>query len=532
MKVCVIQPLYPTDYERSDEMYQWQLDAMDKCDATMDLIVLPESTDVPCFAKKREQAMASHNKYIDGLIKKASETAKRCDSVLFLNAYRETPTGLRNTTYAFDRNGDEAGYYYKQHLTPGETSERKLDSDYSFEHTDVPIVVIDGLRYAFLTCYDFYFYEAFAKIARTKPDIIIGCSHQRSDTHNALEMMSKCCAYNCNAYVVRSSVSMGDKGDIGGCSMVVTPKGEVLLDLKNEVGMATVEIDPNEKYYKPGGFNNPLMAHYEYIEKGRRPWKYRPGGSAIARHDALMPYPRVCAHRGFNTIAPENSMAAFGAAIALGAKEIEFDLWYTADGEVVSCHDRKLDRVSDGEGYIDELTYPELLKFDFGVKFSEKFKGLKILRFEEILKKFSCHTIMNIHIKTVDNKSPANEDFLMKIIELIRRYDCEKYVYFMSGNDFVLQQLTDLAPDLPRCCGGGDDKWGIVERAIKYKCQKLQFFKEYVNKEMVDKAHENGIICNAFYADTPEKAKEYLDMGIDVILTNDYLTIKGVVENA
>ena len=44
---------------------------------------------------------------------------------------------------------------------------------------------------------------------------------------------------------------------------------------------------------------------------------------------------RLCAHRGFSTIAPENGMAAFGAAVALGASEIEFDLWWTKDGEIV-----------------------------------------------------------------------------------------------------------------------------------------------------------------------------------------------------
>ena len=529
MKVCIIQPYYPTDYDRSNEMYQWELDIMDKCDESMDLIVLPESTDVPCFAKKREQAMASHDKYIDGLLKKASDTAKRCNAVLFINAYRQTETGLRNTTYAFDRAGNEVGYYYKQHLTPGETSERKLDSDYSFEFTDLPIVTIDGVRYGFLTCYDFYFYEAFARIARYKPDIIIGCSHQRSDTHNALEMMSKNCAYNTNAYVVRSSVSMGDEGEIGGCSMVVSPKAEVLLDLKNEVGMATVDIDPFAKYLKPGGFNNPLMAHHEYIEKGRRPWKYRPAGPAIVRHDAIMTYPRVCAHRGFNSILPENTMVAFGAAIAMGADEIEFDLRKTKDGVVVSLHDKKIDRVSDGEGKVADMTYAELLKYDFGHG-NEKLKGLKIITFEEILKKFSCHAVMNVHIKDTRADKEADIDFLNDIIALIRKYDCEKYVYFMSGNDKILEALMTLAPDITRCAGAGDDKWAIVDRAIRYGCKKVQLFKPYFNQEMIDKAHANGIICNVFYADEPEEAQKYLDMGIDTILTNNYHLISQIVK--
>ena len=91
-------------------------------------------------------------------------------------------------------------------------------------------------------------------------------------------------------------------------------------------------------------------------------------------------------------------MPAFGAAIALGTDEIEFDLWPTKDGEIVSCHDDTLDRVSNGHGKIYEHTYDELKKLDFGSKFSEKFKGLKIVLFEDILKKFAGHGIMNIHV--------------------------------------------------------------------------------------------------------------------------------------
>ena len=61
-----------------------------------------------------------------------------------------------------------------------------------------------------------------------------------------------------------------------------------------------------------------------------------------------MPYPRICAHRGFNTVAPENSLAALGAAIGMGAVEIEFDVRFTRDGVPVVAHDSHLERVSNG----------------------------------------------------------------------------------------------------------------------------------------------------------------------------------------
>jgi len=150
---------------------------------------------------------------------------------------------------------------------------------------------------------------------------------------------------------------------------------------------------------------------------------------------------------------------------------------------------------------------------------------MKIPTFEEILKKFACHCVMNIHLKTIGEKP----EYLDKVVKLIKKYDCEKYVYFMSGDDNLLERLQREYPEIMRCCGAGQDKWGMVERAIKYGCCKIQLFKPYFNQEMIDKAHANGIICNVFWSDDKEETERFLDMGIDVILTNDYHRISEVV---
>ena len=262
MKVCIIQPKYSTDYSKSDEFFQKELDLLHQCDCTMDIIVLPEASDIPCLAGTKEESEKSAEKFNKILLDECSKTAKKCNSMLFVNARSFSDKGARNTTYAFNRQGEITGMYLKQHLTPGEVSKIKLDSDYSFEFSEPTIVEMEGIRFAFLTCYDFYFYEAFANIARKNVDVVIGCSHQRSDTHEALKIMSQFLAYNTNAYVLRSSVSMDENSDIGGASMVVAPDGKVLLNMYSRVGLETVDIDINKKYYKPAGFGNPPSAHY------------------------------------------------------------------------------------------------------------------------------------------------------------------------------------------------------------------------------------------------------------------------------
>ena len=536
MKVCVIQPRYSFFENELEVCFNELLALLDRCDESLDLIVLPEYSDAPADVKGKSGFYDAVGRYNHILLKKASETAKRCHALVFVNAGYKTENGIRNTTHAIDRYGNVIGRYFKAHPAPSEVKTdaeggHELDVAYSYGNDITPYVLeIEGLKFAFLTCYDFYFYENFAKIARENVDIIIGCSLQRTDTHEALSIINRFLCYNTNAHLIRASVSLGSDSDVCGCSMVVSPKGEMLLNMESRVGLGTCEIDPHNKYYKPAGHQGKLKSHYEYIEEGRRPWLYRNGGASVVKFDNVMKYPRLCAHRGFNSVAPENSMPAFGAAVALGAEEIEFDLWSTKDGVLVSCHDSTLDRVSNGSGKIYEHTYGELLKLDFGIKHDEKFKGLKIPTFEEILQKFAGRVIMNIHVKIWDQnfKNPMIEE----IVALIRKYDCEKHIYFMTTNDAIIKQVMEYAPDLKVCVGwdGNKDPMSIVDRAIELGAYKVQLFKPYFNQDSVDKAHQHGILCNVFWADDPEEAHKYFEMGIDTVLTNDYLTVYNAVK--
>ena len=97
MKVCIVQPHYDVDYNKSQTLFQWEMDALDRCDDTMDIIVFPEAADVPALSSNREEFMASVDQYAAPLLEKASATAKRCNAVVFINGTQYTETGTTSS---------------------------------------------------------------------------------------------------------------------------------------------------------------------------------------------------------------------------------------------------------------------------------------------------------------------------------------------------------------------------------------------------------------------------------------------------
>ena len=534
MKVCVLQPPYSYEGAKAEENFEALLGLLDACDDSLDLIVLPEYSDIPADVKENAALFETADRLREILLARVAETAKRCHAMVFVNAFDKTPTGYRNTTHAFDREGNLVGRYYKAHPAPSEVKTEEqgghaLDVAYSYAFAEPYTLELEGLRFCFLTCYDFYFYENFPQLARKKPDIIIGCSLQRTDTHEALSIINRFLCYHTNAHLIRASVSLGEDSKLCGCSTVITPRGEELVNMKSRVGLGICEIDPTKKYYKPAGYGGELRSHHEYIEEGRRPWLYRNGGASVVLFDDLMPYPRLCAHRGFSVAMPENSLPSLATAISLGAEEVEFDLRTSSDGRIVSIHDSCLDRVSNGHGEVEDHTYAELQTFDFGAEY-ERFHGLPIPTFEQILQKFAGRVIMNIHVKIWEGDAPTNH--MDEIIALVKRYDCERHVYFASNSSIACKAVKERDPALRYCLiwNGQESAAELVERAIAVGADKVQISTPFDDPACIKRAHEHGIRCNLFYTDDREEAVRYFEMGIDTILTNDYLSVKQALE--
>ena len=263
MKITVVQPPYFAG-ERPDvtiaKFLLEQLAAVEEGSLT----VLPEYSNAVGLSDP--EALLAATARAESMLSAAANAAKEKSAYIAINVLQRRNGKLKNSTYLFDPKGEAAFVYDKQHLPP---SEVRLGIEAGMGKCRC-VADVDGIRFAFMTCYDVYYNEQIEFIARHKPDIILIPGYQRGERVDIIRAQNKLTAFRCNAFIARSSVSM-DSDEKGGCSMIVAPDGQILADLGKEVGSISAEIDPNQKYMRPAGFGGGMVRNDDFIEMGLRP---------------------------------------------------------------------------------------------------------------------------------------------------------------------------------------------------------------------------------------------------------------------
>jgi glycerophosphoryl diester phosphodiesterase len=131
-------------------------------------------------------------------------------------------------------------------------------------------------------------------------------------------------------------------------------------------------------------------------------------------------------HRGYSDQYSENTMLAFSKAIESGFDGIETDVHKTKDGVLVLCHDEKINRTSDGKGYIKDMTYEELCAYNFGTK--ENPQRIPLLK--ELLELCKGKNVkINLEIKTNKIQYPGIE---LESYQMIKEMGMLDQVLFSS----------------------------------------------------------------------------------------------------
>jgi len=147
---------------------------------------------------------------------------------------------------------------------------------------------------------------------------------------------------------------------------------------------------------------------------------------------------KVIAHRGEHLHHPENTIAAFQAAIDAGADYFELDVRTTSDGKFVIMHDNTLDRTTNGTGEVHKHTFDEIRALDAGAKFSPSFAGTKVPTLDEAFD--LAYGKINVY---VDTKYADPQ----QLVDTIVRHDMQDHVV-IYGNPFFLYEVRKIRPTL------------------------------------------------------------------------------------
>lgn len=155
---------------------------------------------------------------------------------------------------------------------------------------------------------------------------------------------------------------------------------------------------------------------------------------------------KIWAHRGCSQRYPENTMLAFEKAAQLeNLAGIELDIQLTKDGHIVVCHDERVDRTTDGMGYVRDYTLTELkkLKIDAGLYHCQDIPTMEEV-FELLEKKMKAGLKLNIELKNSIVPYEGMED---KIVDMVYRYGLEDVVIYSTFYARSLEKLKTLATE-------------------------------------------------------------------------------------
>lgn len=501
--------VFQVPYVEAGASIRWQREQFERIGTgEFDLIVLPEYCNATAIEDSEALASFAEAEGAAWLQQLARYAEKLNCAIAAGVVVRDSNYLLRNRLVLYGTNGELAGYADKVHLTGAEIAFGLVPAD------RVEIMEHDGLRIAPAICFDQYFAEYFPMLASRNVDLVLAPSYQRGEAAERIVHLARTRAVDSGGWLIRASYSVDDSPDFAGRSLIAAPDGTLAVCAGGIPEVITAEFDPHRKFVKPASFGAAPVTHTALIDKYRREPFYR-------HHEFRAKSPSLCAHRGLSASIPENTVPAFAAALAAGVDEIEFDVYQTADKIPVIVHDPDLERVAGVNRRVEELTWSEIRSLDLGKIYGKEWKFLRIPRLGEVLELCDGTAGLNIHMKMAGK----NGELVRLVADALTKYNLREAAC-IGGEADVLTAAMRFAPDIPRSCmAEQDNPDALIRNAVKFNCRRLQFYSWNITAGHVKKAHENGLHCNVFYADTREDARRMVEMGIDTVLTNYAVTL-------
>ncbi len=228
----------------------------------------------------------------------------------------------------------------------------------------------------------------------------------------------------------------------------------------------------------------------------------------------------VAAHRGASGTAPENTMAAFRAALDAGVDMIEIDVQFTADGKAIVYHDATLKKAGNSNESPNNLDYEKLRRLDAGAWFDSNFSGERIPLLIEVLDLVKGKAYLSIEIKArkPDDRLKGN---LAKLARVIDEYGLTEYVVFASFNYMALKIIKEIYPAVHLAAIKiPNDTAMPSELKARIGIEAFICSVDELNDNLTADARNCRVLLGVYNADTPESITKALNCSVWAIGTN------------
>jgi glycerophosphoryl diester phosphodiesterase len=234
----------------------------------------------------------------------------------------------------------------------------------------------------------------------------------------------------------------------------------------------------------------------------------------------------VVAHRGASLDQPENSLPAFESAVSAGADVVELDVRLSSDGVAVVMHDPEVSRVTDGQGFVHELTLEELKRLDAS---GGRGQRAEVATLREVLDAVSGRAGVNLEIKNIPGEpafdSPT-EAVLVAALRDLETVSFPGHVLISSFNMITVERSRSLAPEIPTgfltlgameaaaglaYARGAGHAWVLPQVGALLRA----------GEDFVREAHDSGIRVGTWTVDELETLATLFAWGVDAVASDD-----------
>ena len=238
-------------------------------------------------------------------------------------------------------------------------------------------------------------------------------------------------------------------------------------------------------------------------------WIYLANQYSYLSEDVETPY--VCAHRGDNVHAPENTMDAFKLAESEGLVWIELDVHQTKDGVVVVNHDSDIFRTTGVKLSIHETNYDDLKDIEYLDSLPGDYEHVTMPTLEEALSFAHTH-YMHVQVELKGHEDDIN--FEENVLDIINKTGMHDDVMIISQNYNRMVRINELDPTILKgycmffCYGNLED----IEATDNVSIEQSN-----VTPELVRHLHEQGMKVFCWTVDLEDTIQYLVSCGVDVI---------------